>query len=123
MLKDSILPAQPDNWLLAGDFNSLTPYETSATLSRDEAALYPEDESPVAPLYASTSPLWASADLRRDTYKPWTSPAPDRTIDHAFASKGATFSDVAVLDTDGYLSDHQPVAFKVAFPQPCSQCD
>ena len=116
MLTDVVLPKQTVNWLLAGDFNSLTPYESSETLAADEAALYPEDETPVAPLYASTTPLWASADARQDTYKPWTSPAPDRTIDHAFASPGAAFSDPAVLKTDGYLSDHQPVMLSIEFP-------
>ena len=116
-LRETILPRQSKHWLLAGDFNSLTPYEAAATLSKDEAALYPEDETPVAPLYASTVPLWASPEDRIDTYKPWTSPAPDRTIDHAFASPGAAFSDAKVERTDGYLSDHQPVSLTVTFPR------
>ena len=62
-------------------------------------------------------PLWASPEDRIDTYKPWTSPAPDRTIDHAFASPGAAFSDAKVERTDGYLSDHQPVSLTVTFPR------
>ena len=55
------------------------------------------------------------AAARRATYKPWTSPAPDRTIDHAFCSPGAAFAGGSVATTDGYLSDHQPVVFEVAF--------
>lgn len=113
-IRDEILPAQSPKWLIAGDFNSLTPFEAAATLASDEAALYPEDASPVAPLYASTVPLWATPETRLDTYKPWTAPAPDRTIDHAFASPGAAFTDAAVVETPGgYQSDHQPVAFTV----------
>ena len=55
------------------------------------------------------------AAARRATYKPWTSPAPDRTIDHAFCSPGAAFAGGRVEATDGYLSDHQPVVFEVSF--------
>ena len=55
------------------------------------------------------------ASTRRATYKPWTSPAPDRTIDHAFCSPGAAFAGGRVEATDGYLSDHQPVVFEVSF--------
>ena len=55
------------------------------------------------------------AAARRATYKPWTSPAPDRTIDHAFCSPGAAFAGGKVEATDGYLSDHQPVVFEVSF--------
>ena len=55
------------------------------------------------------------AAARRATYKPWTSPAPDRTIDHAFCSPGAAFAGGGVFATDGYLSDHQPVVFEVSF--------
>ena len=55
------------------------------------------------------------AGARRATYKPWTSPAPDRTIDHAFCSPGAAFAGGGVFATDGYLSDHQPVVFEVSF--------
>mmetsp|Transcript_4923 Transcript_4923/g.14581 ORF Transcript_4923/g.14581 Transcript_4923/m.14581 type:complete len:347 (-) Transcript_4923:22-1062(-) len=114
-LRGAVAAAQPRNWLLAGDFNSLTPSEDAAALAPDEAALYPEDASPVAPLYdGSCAALWGQAD-RLDTYKPWTSPAPDRTIDHAFAAAHAVFADAAVAETDGYLSDHQPVCFSVAF--------
>lgn len=115
-LRDAILPRQSPRWLLAGDFNSLTPYEAAAALAEDEAALYPEAASPVAPLYAAYAPLWGDAAARRATYKPWTEPAPDRTIDHAFASPGATFADARIVETPGgYQSDHQPVAFAVAF--------
>ena len=105
-------------FLLAGDLNSLTPHEDAAALAKDEAALYPETATPAAPLYVDFRivPLWRNSEERRATYKPWTSPAPDRTIDHAFASPGASFSGGGVAATDGYLSDHQPVVFEVAFP-------
>ena len=104
-------------FLLAGDLNSLTPYENAASLAKDEAALYPESNTPAAPLYddAGIEPLWRDASARRATYKPWTSPAPDRTIDHAFCSPGAAFAGGRVEATDGYLSDHQPVVFEVSF--------
>ena len=107
-----------DSFLLAGDLNSLTPYENAASLAKDEAALYPESNTPAAPLYddAGIVPLWRDASARRATYKPWTSPAPDRTIDHAFCSPGAAFAGGKVEATDGYLSDHQPVVFEVSFP-------
>ena len=61
------------------------------------------------------SRTFADAGARRATYKPWTSPAPDRTIDHAFCSPGAAFAGGRVEATDGYLSDHQPVVFEVSF--------
>ena len=50
-------------FLLAGDLNSLTPYENAASLAKDEAALYPESNTPAAPLYddASIVPLWRDA--------------------------------------------------------------
>ena len=106
-----------DSFLLAGDLNSLTPFEDASTLAKDEAALYPESSTPAAPLYADPNivPLWRDASARRATYKPWTSPAPDRTIDHAFCSPGAAFAGGGVFATDGYLSDHQPVVFEVSF--------
>ena len=69
-----------DSFLLAGDLNSLTPYENAASLAKDEAALYPESSTPAAPLYddAGIVPLWRDAAARRATYKPWTSPVPVR---------------------------------------------
>ena len=50
-------------FLLAGDLNSLTPYENAASLAKDEAALYPESNTPAAPLYADPNivPLWRDA--------------------------------------------------------------
>ena len=50
-------------FLLAGDLNSLTPYENAASLAKDEAALYPESNTPAAPLYADSNivPLWRDA--------------------------------------------------------------
>ena len=50
-------------FLLAGDLNSLTPYENAASLAKDEAALYPESNTPAAPLYddAGIVPLWRGA--------------------------------------------------------------
>ena len=52
-----------DSFLLAGDLNSLTPYENAASLAKDEAALYPESNTPAAPLYADPNivPLWRGA--------------------------------------------------------------
>ena len=52
-----------DSFLLAGDLNSLTPYENAASLAKDEAALYPESNTPAAPLYddAGIVPLWRDA--------------------------------------------------------------
>ena len=98
-------------FLLAGDLNSLTPYENAASLAKDEAALYPESNTPAAPLYddAGIVPLWRdvwkSRRAARRT-KPWTSPAPDRTIDHAFCSPGAAFAGGG-RRAPRYLSDHR----------------
>ena len=52
-----------DSFLLAGDLNSLTPFEDASTLAKDEAALYPESNTPAAPLYADPNivPLWRGA--------------------------------------------------------------
>ena len=53
-------------FLLAGDLNSLTPHEDAATLAKDEAALYPESNTPAAPLYddAGIVPLWRDASWK-----------------------------------------------------------
>ena len=95
----------------------MTPHEDAAALPRDDAAFFPDGATPVAPLYdGSCAALWAAPEARRSTYKPWTEAAPDRTVDHAFASAGAQFADAAVAETaGGFLSDHQPVVFNVAF--------
>ena len=69
-------------FLLAGDLNSLTPYENAASLAKDEAALYPESNTPAAPLYddANIVPLWRDAAwkshdaLHLFTFKPGRRP-------------------------------------------------
>lgn len=119
-----ILPRAGPNWLIAGDFNSLTPFERRETLAlEEERALY-SDSTAVKPLYDAHVAAWAESDFQADapppfTYKAWTSEAVDRTIDHAFASPGATFESARVVATKGgYLSDHQPLEVLVSFPKP-----
>jgi len=128
-----------DSWLLAGDFNSLAPWQSSQSLHLDyvEADLYPEGLSPVADLYLDYNSAFAQAPEKPAqgpdffTYKPFTSPRPDRTIDHAFASQDFAFDGVRVVeprrrrlrkddddDESGdplFLSDHQPIQLDLSF--------
>ena len=102
-------------WLLAGDFNSLAPWQSASDLDNVEAALYPEGESPVASFYRDFNPALSPSSSDLLTYKPFTSSKPDRTIDHAFASSDISFSNVTVVDTGSFLSDHQPLQLDLRF--------
>lgn len=113
---DGVLPLKKDeSWLLAGDFNCISPFE-DPTLLEQEADLYPKDKTDVQRLYDHYNPAFATDDLRRPTYKPYHAPSPDRTIDHAFASDDCTYDAVDVPATgSGFLSDHQPLCLDVRF--------
>mmetsp|Transcript_29406 Transcript_29406/g.101674 ORF Transcript_29406/g.101674 Transcript_29406/m.101674 type:complete len:351 (-) Transcript_29406:811-1863(-) len=120
MLDERILPAAGSKWFLAGDFNSLTPFQKPSELKEaEERALY-TDSSPVAPLYARHKAAFSETDFRQPeppyTYKAFTSKRADRTIDHAFVSPAATVLSKQVHEpqTD-YLSDHQPLEVIVRF--------
>ena len=125
-------------WLLAGDFNALPPppagIDYRVPLSETEAALYPERESPIAPLYDAFSPAVSAAAHATAfqttgeyfTYKCFEAEVPDRVIDHAFVGPAAgsptppaqlVVDRVEVVKTDTFLSDHQPVAMSVRLLQ------
>mmetsp|Transcript_2584 Transcript_2584/g.8042 ORF Transcript_2584/g.8042 Transcript_2584/m.8042 type:complete len:348 (+) Transcript_2584:49-1092(+) len=113
-LRHGLLDPNPDSsWLLAGDFNCLSPYEDPRAL-QEEADLYPKDHTDVSPLYDAYNPAVSSPDLLRPTYKPFRALAPDRTIDHAFASPDVQYDAVDVLKTGRYLSDHQPLLLDIS---------
>lgn len=106
--------------MLAGDFNCLAPSDDRALLSPVEAALYPENASPIIALYDKYRPLVGpdqslSAPWR--TYKPWTGSAPDRAIDHIFLSDGWDADEKAVVRTDMFHSDHQPIVARLTLEE------
>jgi len=110
------------SWLLAGDFNSLAPWQSPNDLSDEEAAYYPQGQSPVAPLYANYNAAFSTLREKNIqvpfTYKPYSASAPECTIDHAFTSDNIQFSRVKVLpptQEGRYLSDHQPLEFTLSF--------
>ena len=124
-LENDVIPKKK-SWLLAGDFNSLAPWQRAQDLERpEEQALYPGTQSPVAAFYENYNAAFreplddsSSSDWQSNlfTYKAFTSPLPDRTIDHAFASEDLIFDNTKVLKTQPtFLSDHQPFTFDLRF--------
>lgn len=111
-----LVDPKESSWLLAGDFNCLSPLE-DPNLLKEEADLYPKDHTDVQPLYDKCNPAFASSDLLQPTYKPYHAELPDRTIDHLFASPDVRYDKVRVVETTKndrrFLSDHQPLLVDV----------
>jgi endonuclease/exonuclease/phosphatase family metal-dependent hydrolase len=104
--------------ICGGDWNALPPGDDPHRLGAD-AALYSDDGWPLAPLFAD----WTSAvtlEQHRDeperwrTWLPRDTDAPDRAIDHLFASRDLEVLDSTVLRGDPGASDHLPLLVELA---------
>jgi endonuclease/exonuclease/phosphatase family metal-dependent hydrolase len=100
-------------WLVGGDFNALPPGDDPSRLGPD-AVLYSDQGCPLEPLFErwqSVVPAEAHRD-EPDRWRTWLPPgqdAPDRAIDHLFASRAAEVWDAAVLSGVTDASDHLPL--------------
>jgi len=109
--------ADGQSWVLAGDFNALPPGDDAGRLGAD-AAMY-GDWSPLSPLFgrarsAVTLAMHREEPERWRTWVPHGAHAPDRAIDHAFASSGRRLTNALVDRAAVGLSDHLPLLFTVA---------
>lgn len=103
-------------WILGGDFNSLPPGDDPARLG-DDAYLYAEAETAVAPLFAAhASPFDpAAASPALYTYQGFQK-EPSRTIDYVFHGAGVFGTGFRVEQSD--LSDHLPLIFTASLTEP-----
>lgn len=112
------LELQGTPWILAGDFNSLPPGFDRGELPPRARAYYPEDPSPIAPLFdAFRTPIAAEELVRRGagavgTYAPAEGVPADRTLDYVFAGAHVTLLEQRALHQHLSLSDHAPLVVR-----------
>ncbi len=102
-------------WLLAGDFNSLPPWDPPARLDPAHAPEYRDATPPLERMFERwNSPLPRDAELARfGTYVPIGSNGPDRIIDHVFHGAGLRVADHQVHQGLGHVSDHLPLVERI----------
>ncbi len=98
-------------WAVAGDFNALPPDDDPHRLG-DDAALYPEAVSPLAPLFARGAVAVGEGGMVHPsarTWVPWGSNVPDRTLDYVFFGAGLRAMAHRTAAAGARWSDHLPL--------------
>jgi endonuclease/exonuclease/phosphatase family metal-dependent hydrolase len=98
-------------WVLAGDLNALPPGDDSARLG-DDAAQYPEDDSPLRPLFARFASVLSPdrwLDPANRTWVPWGSNRPDRVLDYVFHGSSVESREFRTEPAGARWSDHLPL--------------
>lgn len=112
------LELQGTPWLLAGDFNCLTPGFSRSDLPLRAQDYYPEDPSPIEPLFDAFHTPIAAEELVRlgpsqvGTYAPAEGVPADRTLDYVFAGARVTLLEQRALHQHLALSDHAPLVVR-----------
>lgn len=104
-------------WAVAGDFNALPPGDDPGRLGED-ASLYPESVSPLAPLFARGRAATGDGGLLHPagrTWVPWGSNLADRTLDYVFFGPGLRAVAHLAAAAGAQWSDHLPLVTDFVF--------